>query len=313
MRRTTRLSLSLLAAIILALTIYAYPSWAGFSTLLFRAGAILAVLTIATVIGAGLSRRRPGRFDLIIALTAIGVVIASWAQISASADANRLAGEITDSGEENVLVVLAATETNTGSLVRAGVELRNGTNSEIELLFAPLWREDFANAIGGPAAEDADQLAAASENIAALAAAVDEIRVTIDQMLDDEIEAIAAIETALPDSARLSFAATARDEVEGDREIFHARVDLAAARLDVAARIITLLQVNPGGYRYDPAAEALAFLAGGAILTATADSYLAMMANIEATWIEEGQLTAGQDARWMESVLALIEAASATP
>ncbi len=125
MRLTTRIALALFAAVVLALTIYAYPSWAGFMSLAFRAIAILGMLVLAAVLIASLTNRKPGGFALILVLAAIGTVIASWSQVSAVADAHKLDAEIADAGEENVMSVLANTETNTGRLVQAVIELRD--------------------------------------------------------------------------------------------------------------------------------------------------------------------------------------------
>lgn len=308
MRLTTRIALALFAGVILALTIYAYPSWAGFLTLVFRAAAILGMLVLVAVLIASLTKRRPGGFDLILTLAAVGTVIASWSQVSAVADAHKFDAEIAEAGEENIMTVLANTETHTGGLVRAVVELRDSTNNDVAFDIDTLWDADRFAALIGPDALDEAKLADATDRIALLAGAVEQTRGGMHTALDDEINAITRIDTKLPDSERLSLVDVAVRHVEADRTYFTARIDIARDRLASAAEIAALLQANAGAFSFDPATRMLSFNDA-----AVAANYEQLVAAIEATWAEEQNLAVARDAGAHAEIMALIEAAETTP
>ncbi len=308
MRTTTRLALAFFAAVVLALTIYAYPSWAGFSTLAFRAISILAMLVLAALLLASLTHKRPGRFDIILVLASIGVIIASWSQVSAVMDAHKLDAEIAEAGEGNLMSVLAATTTNTGSLVRAANELRDTTNNGIVFDVDSLWDEDRFAALIGPLALDDAELAQAADRVTLLSGAVDQTRGQLHDILDAEIESITKIETPLPDSERLTFVDAAVQRVETDRTYFSARLDLAGQRLATAADIVTLLQNSPGAFTFDTATRTLVFDD-----QAVGTRYRDLVASIDATWTQEEQLSADHDAGELAGVRGLVDAAEVTP
>ena len=308
MPTTTRLALAFLAAVVLALTFYAYPSWSGFLTVAFRAAAIVGILAVAALLIASVLKRRPGRFDLILALAAIALVAASWNQVNARIDAGRLDGEIAEAGPANVMTVLETTETNTGALVRDGNRLRAETNAEIELMIAGLWDEERLVITATPDPIDMAQLEQLADRIGLLQDAEERARGTIDAMIDAEIEAITQIETPLPDSARLVFVDTAIQRVETDRRHYHQRLAVAAERLNAAADLVALLEANLGAFRFDNDAQEIVF--DDETVGQQYDGYLTVIDN---TWTAEDTLIAEREAGEIEAVLALVEAAGATP
>ncbi len=308
MPTTTRLALALFVAVILALTFYAYPSWSGFMTLTVRAVAILGAIAVAAIFVSGVTKRSVRRLDLILVLAAIGIVVASWVQISARADAARLDREIADAGEANVIEVLRTTETRTGALVRAGNELRAETNAEIELIIDGLWDDERLVLTASPDAIDDAQLAQIADRVALLREAEERARGTVDDQLQSEIEAIPAIETPLPDSARLVYVDAALNRVEDDRAHFHQRLALAADRLETTAELVDFLRANLDGFAFDDDTQQLTF--ADPALAATYDTYLA---EIDATWTAEDALISAHEDGEIETVLALVEAAGTTP
>lgn len=314
MRQTTRIAIALLVAVILALTIYAYPSLAGLGTLLFRAAAIVGALAIIALLIANYTKRRVNRLDVIIALSAVLLVGASWAQLSATADAGRLADEIDEAGETEIFAVLSTTETDTGELVRNGFAIRAAANAEIEAMLDALWTEDYLAALNGPAADDPDSIDAAATGIAAGRETLDDIRDDIEDRIDEEIEDFAALPTPLPDSARLVFVGAAIDTAEIDRIYYLQRLDQIAARLDAAEDAIALLADNPDGYAYDEAADAVIFNTGDGLGDITARHSVALT-NIELSLDAENALVDQHDnaATRIATALDWVEAASATP
>lgn len=308
MPTTTRLALALFVAVILALTFYAYPSWSGFMTLTVRAVAILGAIAVTAIFLSAATKRAPRRLDIILVLASIGIVAASWVQISARADAARLDAEIAEAGESNVLDVLQTTETNTGALVRAGNELRTDANAEIDLVIAGLWDDERLVLTASPDAIDDAQLAQLADRVALLRDAEERSRGTIDDRLQSEIEAIPAIETPLPDSARLVYVDTALNRVEDDRAYFHQRLALAANRLETTAELIDFLRANLDDFAFNNDTQQLAFED-----PALADTYAAYLAEIDATWTAEDALIAAHRNGEIAAVLALVEAAGTTP
>lgn len=315
MRWTTRIALALLVGVILALTIYAYPSSSGFVTLLFRAAAITGVIALAVVLLAVATKRKPGRLDLILLLSAIGLVAFSWPQLSATADANQLAAEIEEAGETEVLSVLAETETDTGALVRTAFEIRDATDAEVEAIFAGLWDDALLTAITGPAAEDADAVSEAAEAIDARIVDLDLARETIEAAFQAEATAISELDTPLPDSARLTFVDAAISETEVHRLAAAQRLDQIAARLNAAANAASVLQSNFGSYQFSLATDTVVFEPGGAILADAAATYSVALTNIALSRDAEAAIIAKETdpAERAAAALRLVEAASTTP
>ncbi len=307
-RFTTRIALALLLAVIFGLTIYAYPSWSGFVTLAFRAAAIVGASAIAVLLNAALTRRRPGRLDLLLVLSAVGLVVASWPQISAVADFNALERAIEEAGDDNAAAVIAATETKAGTLVRAAETLRTTANAGIEERLQGLWPDDVVAIIDGPDAADAAAVAGAVDRLAGLRQEVEDARGAAEGILDAEIEAIPAIETPLPDSARLVFVDAAIQRAEADRIFYLARFGLADRRLVLAEEIVALLGANAGGYHFNEATERVQFDD-----REIAIEYEALLAELDAIVDAEAELVDGFAAEETARLLALVEAAGATP
>lgn len=316
-RWTTRLAIALLAAVLLALTFYAYPSLAGFTTLLVRTLAIVGALAIFALLIAAARKRRPGRIDLnvILVLAAIGLVGASWTQLSAKSDADKLAGEIADAGEGEIFAVLAATETETGTTVQDALELRDSVNAELEAIVADLWNEADFSAISGPEAESVAALEAMAAAAETGLAAVEAARGDIEARIADEIEAIQAIDTPLPDSARLSFVDAAIKEAEDDGAYYLQRLQLVSDRIDAAGTAASILAANQGYYHYDAVAGEVVFQEGGASLTNAANRFATALTEIDLSLEAEDTLIAGQEnpAIRAEAAMRLVEGASATP
>jgi hypothetical protein len=307
-RFTTRIALAFLIAIIFGLTIYAYPSWPGFVTLVFRAAAIVGAIAIVVLLIAALTRRRPGRLDLLLLLSAVGLVVASWPQISAVADFNTLEREIEAAGEENAAAVIAATETTAGILVRSAEMLRATANAGIDELLGGLWPEDVVALIDGPDAADAAAVAGAVDRLAGLRLEVEEARGAAEAIIDAEVAAIPAIETPLPDSARLVFVDAAIQRAEADRIFYLARFGFADARLVLAEAIVALLAGNAGAYHFNAATERVQFDD-----REIAIDYEERLTEIDATMDTEAELVDGFAAEENPRLLALVEAAGATP
>lgn len=307
MRTTTRLALAFFVATILALTFYAYPSWSGFITLAIRAAAILGVVAIAALVIAAMRREAPRRLDLILFLAAVGLIVASWSQVNARIDASNLQAEIAEAGEANILQVIAVSETETAALVRSANRLRDQTNAEISLLIESLW-DDERLVITGGAGVDTEALARVRERIDQLQEAAEDAGDTIDAMLDAEIEAIADIVTPLPDSARLTFVDAAFQRVEVDRAHFHERLAIAVARLQDAESLVQLLMAQADAVTFDEEERMLAFEDEGA-----GAAYLALLGSIENSWAEDEALVAARYRTEIAEVLALVDAAGATP
>lgn len=315
MRWTTRIAIALLAAVLLALTLYAYPSPSGFVTLFVRAAAIIGALALVAVLVAAGTKRRTGRLDLIVFLGTIGLVIASWGQLTAKIDADRLAGEIEEAGETEIFAVLSATETETGSLVREAFALRDDTNAEIDAMFAELWDESSLAVVTGPGAEDAEALSAVVDSTEAKLAEIETLRSDVEAATDAEIEAIQAIDTPLPDSARLTFVDAAIQEAEADRLAHLQRLDLIADRVEAVGDAAAVLRGNAGNFVYEPASETVVFREGGAMVTDASARYSVALTNIDLSLEAEQALLAKQrdEAARIAAALDLVEAASATP
>ena len=307
-RLTTRIALALLVAVIFALTIYAYPSWAGFTTLVFRAAAIVGAIAIVVLLIAAFTRRRPGRVDLLLVLSTVGLVIASWPQISAIADHNELEAEIAEAGEANIAAVIAVTQTDAGTAVRDANTTRDAANTDIEPLFEGLWTESIEQIIDGPNAGDEAALAGAVDRLAELRQLTADAMAVAAAILEAEIEVILAIDTPLPDSARLSLIGAAIDRVEADRTFFNARFGLADQRLIVAEEIVAFLADNAGGYSFNTATQRLQFTD-----REIAIDYEDLLAQLESTFDGEGELIAHYGEDENAQLLALVGAAGATP
>ena len=313
MRLTTRLAIGFLAATILALTIYAYPTGGGLLTLLFRAAAILGLLAITVLIAATAMKRRPGGVGLIIFLTALGLIATAWGQLAATADFKSLSAEIEDAGEENVAGIIDATDTDSGALVRAGIDLRQRTNAAVEVLFPALWDAGLPSIFAGADADNDAARAAASERIATLLGTVETQREAARALLDGEIEEIDAVETPLPDKARISFGNALFRLVEDDRAFFEARFDLAVARLEAAASAIATLDQNVGGFAVSAATNTVVFEVGGALLTDAATRYQRALEAVDAAPVEEANLIVAREAASVDEIMALVEAVGTPP
>lgn len=307
-RLTTRIALALLIAVILGLTFYAYPSLSGFTTLVFRAAAIVGGIAIAVLFMAGITRRRPGRFDFLLVLAAIGLVIASWPQLTAVGDFNALKAEIEAAGEENVAEVIAATETKAGILVRSAETLRDTANQGLDELLEGLWPDDVVAIIDGPEAGNEAALAGAVDRLAEIRQLIEDKRAVADDIVDNEIEAIQAIDTPLPDSARLSFVAAAADRAEADRGIYQGRLDLADERLTLAEAVVAFLAANAGGYSFNAETGRVQFDDRELGI-----EYEAMLVDIEHTIEAEDEIVAHYADGETAALMALVEAAGTTP
>ncbi len=313
---TTRIALALLIGVILGVTIYAFPSWSGFVTVLFRGAAIVGVLALLMVLIAVSTKRRPGRLDLIFLLAAIGLVAFSWPQLSATADADQLAAAIEEAGESDVLTVLAETETDTGALVREALTLREETDAEVDAVIAGLWDPAFLEVITGPEAEDAEALATTAEAVDNSIAGIEDARETVEALFDAEIDAIPEIDTTLPDSARLTFVDAAIAEVDDHYLAAIERLNQIEARLLAVAEALSALARSAGSYRYDGAAETVVFESGGgALLSDAAATYSVALTNVTLSLeAEESIIAATNDqAARSASALRLVEAASTQP
>jgi hypothetical protein len=307
-RLTTRIALALLLATILGLTFYAYPSWAGFVSLVFRAAAIVGALVVVVLLIAAFSKRRPGRLDLLLVLSSIGLVIAAWPQLRAVSDFHRLESEIEVAGRQNVVVALARTDTMAGTLVRNANILRNNDSQQIEVLFDGLWSEQLENAIAGANAADPAALTAAVDEAARLRQATEDAQLAADDILDAEIEAILAIDTPLPDSARLSFTDAAIQRLEADREFYRQRFALADQRLVAAEGLITLLTANADGYTFNATTRRVQFTDREIGI-----DYERALAAMRAFPDQEEQLIAEHVAGEVDAMMKLVDAAGTTP
>ena len=308
MRTTTRLALGLLVAVVLALTFYAYPSMSGFITVAVRAIAIVGVFALVAILLGSVTKRSLRRFDVIVALAAIGLVAASWPQINARIDASRLDSEISEAGEVNVLAVLETTETKTGRLVHESNRLRIEVNAELDLVIAGLWDEERLALSASPDTIDEAEYAQIEDRIALLIEAEERARGTVDAILDAEITAVSEIDTPLPDSARLVFADAAFQRIDADRIHYHQRLHIAADRLAAAAVLVALLRSNLGSFAFDAIEREIVFDDPG-----VATTYSDLLATVDDTWLtDEAVISAYRDGE-LEAVLALVEAAGTTP
>ena len=300
--------MALFAAVFLALVIFAYPSWSGSVTLAARTVAIAGVLAALTLAASVLLRRRPG-LGLIFLAGAIALIVVSWNQVRAVADANILTAAIESAGEENVMDVLSTTSTKVGSFIREVIGVRDRVVVEIVPLFEELWDNQVADIITGPDAEDTDRLADASATVDRLVAHVGAARMSIEEAFEAALDELAALEGAIPDDVRRSILVVAADQLNLDRDANLRMLDLATARLDAARSAVTLLANNPGIYRFDPAGQEIVFLPGGAIATGTARQYRAASDAIESSGEEAAVIARGRDRARIAEVLALTEAA----
>ena len=308
MRTTTRLALALFVAVTLALTFYAYPSASGFITIAIRAVAILGVLAVGAILLGTVMTRAPRRLDIIIVLAAIGLVAASWTQINARIDSSRLDAEINEAGEANILSVLAATETNAGRLVRDSNQIRGEVNAELNLVIGGLWDEDRLAMSASPDTIDDAEYAQLEDRIVLLIEGEERARGTVDAMLEAEITAISEIDTPLPDSARLVFVDAAIQRVDADRIHYHQRLRIAADRLNTTATLVALLRGKLGAFAFDANEQQIVFDD-----PAAATAYSRLLASIDDTWLADEALVSSYQSGEIAGVLALVEAAGATP
>jgi len=327
-RFTTRIALALLVAVILALTIYAYPSFAGFTTLVFRAAAIVGAIAVVVLLIAAFTRRKPGRLDLLLVLSAIGLVAASWPQISAVADRNALEREIAEAGEENVAAVIAATETKAGEAIRDVAAVREAALADLEALLPPLWTEGVEQVIDGPNATDAALRAGAVDRLAELRQATEDAAAEVDAIVDDAILATNGgivdpeadadpdagtgryrpIEIGLPDSARLTLIDAAIQRLEADRAFYKARLAFADQRLTIAEEIVAFLDEHAEGFTFNTATQRVQFADREAGI-----DYEALLVDLEQAREGEDEIVAHYAGEETAQLLTLVEAAGATP
>lgn len=312
--RLTRIALLILGVVIVALTIYTYPSLAGFTTLAFRAVVILGALAILTVLGASLLNRKSGGFAYVVLLTSVGVIAFSWSQISATRDSRVFAAEIAEAGDtpDALFRTIASSRTDTAGRVRGVYTIAALTDREIDALLSGLATPDtpsIAAMFGTTLVTDADTLAAARAAIPAITTAAAGARAEIERLLDAEVAAVEAFDTSgLPDSARLLFVDAALRRIAAEREIYLALSDVGVDRAAVRERMLAFLEVRSGAYAFDETA-ARALFADPAVDA----EYTLLLDELAALDAEDARLRTEHSTLMYEAAKELITAAGATP
>lgn len=308
MTRATRIALLLLAMVIVALTVFTYPTVWGFVSLMVRTLAILGALFVLALLLAGTFKRKPAAPAFLIILAAIGVVGTAYPQIAATLDANRFDTELAEAGPENVFEAIAASDTRAARLIRESYAIADRTNAEIEALI---------DTVNDPALEGLfdttlmlDQ--AALLNAEAVTTAFREggqaLSDRIDALKLDEVAAVEAIETSLPDSARLLFLDAVRQRATAERDFYRALAAKAVELNEVHAELVALLIARSPNFNFDDAAARPAFAN-----PADGERFAALLAEAAAIRAEMASLREEFAPTRVPAALAIVEAIGATP
>ncbi|MCW5713767.1 MAG: hypothetical protein KIT43_04540 [Bauldia sp.] len=312
--RLTRIALLILGVVIVVLTIYTYPTLAGFTTLVFRAIVILGALTILAILVASLLNRKPRGFAFVVLLTSVGVIAFSWSQIAATNDSRVFAAEIAEAEDTpaGLFETIASSRTETAGRVRGIYSLAAQTDREIDALLSGLATPDtpsIAAMFGTTLVTDADTLAAARAAIPAITGAAAGVHAEIVRLLDAERAAIEAFDTSgLPDSARLLFVDAALRRLAAEREIYLALADVGVGQAAVRERMLASLEAHPGAYTFDETAVRARF-ADPAVDAA----YMVLLDELAALDAEESRLRTQHATLMYEAAKELITAAGTTP
>ncbi|MCC6736958.1 MAG: hypothetical protein IT534_12640 [Bauldia sp.] len=331
--RLTRIALLILGVVIVALTIYTYPSLGGFITLLVRAIVILGALSILVVLGASLFNAKPRGFPIVVLLTAVGVIAFSFNQIMATRDYRTFRAEIDAAGPDALFRTIQASRTETAQHVRDVYFIATQTDQAIDVKLSPGGggaTPGIGSVFATPLVTDPATLAAARAAIPELRAAAAAASAEITRYLDEEVVlispqvedengrmpelivpqlALSPVDTTgLPDSARLLFVDAVLRRIEAQRPLYEELAVIAVARIDVQDRMLAYLEARAGAYTFDEAAARARFAdpAADAGYTALLDELAALDAADLRVHDEHNQLMTA-------AATELIAAAGATP
>lgn len=252
MTKATRFSLLVLAAVVIGLTIFTYPSFWGFMTLLMRTVVIVGVLFVLVLLAAGTLKRQPGGAPIIYLVAALVVVGTAWPQIASRVDSNRFDAELEEAGNDNVFAVIASSETRAGTLIRESYEVAARTNAEIEGLIDITTDPAIVGLFDSTRVLDEAAVLDAAAVTTAFREGSVQLLDQIQQLKDAEYAEIDAIETQLPDSARLLFLDGVLQRVEAETAYYRSVAMLEISLAEVLGRMVDLLLDNPD-YGFDDA------------------------------------------------------------
>ncbi|MGD9738258.1 MAG: hypothetical protein AB7O56_09280 [Bauldia sp.] len=308
MTRATRIALLFLAVVIVALTVFTYPTVWGFISLMVRTLAILGGLFVLALLIAGTFKRKPAAPAFLIILAAIGVVGTAYPQISTTLDANRFNDELAAAGPENVFDVIAASETRAGTLTRESYAIADRTNAEIEALVEAADDPSLDGLFDTTRMLDQAALLNAEAVTTAFREGAQALYDRIDTMKLAEVDAVDAIETTLPDSARLLFLDAVRQRAMAERDFYRAPAAQAVALNEVHAELVAMLVARSPNFNFDDATQRPAFTD-----PADAERYAALLAQIEPIRAEMVRLREEFAPTRVPAALAIVEAIGAKP
>ncbi len=306
--RATRMALIALGIVVVALAAYAYPSPPGVASLIVKTLAILGALAVFAILIAGSLGKRPIPMGILLGLTLVGVLVTSWAQVAAVYDARKLETEIAAAGLHRLLETIAAGTTKAAGLVRQFLAIDDPAAAEIATVLAGGDDPALAGLLDTERVLDPAALRAGAEALPALATAAAAAPAEIARITLAEAAAVDAMDVPLPDSARILFLYEARIWVESASRRATTLAGIEAGRLDVTARLVAFLEARPGAYAFDAALRRPRF----------ADpvddaAYAALAAELTTLAVEAERLRAAAGPERAGAIVALVEAAGATP
>ncbi|MGV8839170.1 MAG: hypothetical protein ACWA6X_02580 [Bauldia sp.] len=332
--RLTRIALLILGVVIVALTIYTYPSLGGFVTLVVRAIVILGALSILAVLGASLFNAKPRGFPIVVLLTAVGVIAFSWSQIASTRDYRAFRAEVEAAGPDALFQTIQTSRTTTAQRVRDVYLIATQTDQAIDVVLSPGGggaTPGIGSLFATPLVTDAETLATARAAVPELRAAAAAASAEITRYLDEEVVlispqvededtgrmpelivprlALAPLDTSgLPDSARLLFVDAVLRRIEAQRPLYQDLAALSVARIDVQDRMLAFLEARPGAYAFDEAASRARFT------DAAVDAeYTALLDELAAIDAEDLRVHDEHNRLMTDAANELIAAAGATP